>query len=145
MGLFLMVKNQSHFVETTSVSWWLPPISHRSLPIMRCYSIGESRRTAALISQNRRSCLWHEYIHLLHDGFFLLPSCGRLMCWKTNYLGERLSASFFFDLMSKCKASFGQAWAQSPQRIHSQLLGVFTGSTPILQTFAQAPQLIHLS
>ena len=37
-------------------------------------------------------------------------------------------------------AFFGQAFMHSPQRMHSALSGSFTGSTFILQIFAQAPQ-----
>lgn len=42
-------------------------------------------------------------------------------------------------------AAVGHTALHFPHRIHSKLLAFFTGSHPILQTFAQAPQLTHFS
>lgn len=60
---------------------------------------------------------------------------------EKSHQSERLSRSFHPQEI----APAGQAFLQSPQRMHSGSLEFFTGSQFILQALAQAPQLTHLS
>ena len=76
-----------------------------------------------------------------------LPQRGRqdspnsnLSVWE-----HRLHAPYFGCLKPNFSAFLGQAFTQSPQRMHSGLLGVLLGSTHMRHSFAHLPQRTHFS
>ena len=72
------------------------------------------------------------------EGIFSIMKVGISNVAKSFGFQEALP--LFPSRIPMCSAFCGQARTQSPQRIHSMLLGFLLGSIFILQAFAQALQ-----
>ena len=113
-------------------------IPYRGRASFVCHTTPHSGSTSRRVSYSVR----HHYTGKGRICKVLFFEKGNYFCKAEDFVPE---AVCFRRRKPQERAWVGQAWTQSPQRMHSALLGFRLGSMPIRQTRAHFPQETHLS